>query len=98
MTELVAESWIYLVLALIVGLVVAWWIFVANRKTTIAREEGADGAVAGAAKRNQALIDAPPAGAELATPPPTPEGMAGASINAWLRFAAPATAPSAPSS
>ena len=77
MTELVAESWIYLVLALIVGLVVAWWIFVANRKTTIAREEGADGTVAGAAKRNQALIDAPPAGAGLATPPPTPEGMAG---------------------
>jgi predicted flap endonuclease-1-like 5' DNA nuclease len=74
MAELMAAYWIYLVLALIVGLLVAWWIFVANRKTTIARDKG----LPAAARRNQALIDAPPAGAEAATVPmPTPEGLAG---------------------
>lgn len=79
MAELVSEYWIYLVLALVVGLLVAWWIFVANRKTTIARMERADGDVPTAAKRNQALIDAPPAGAsEVGAPPPTPAGLAGA--------------------
>ena len=74
MAELVSENWIYLVLALIAGLLVAWWIFVANRKTTIALE---DRPIAGAAQRNQALIDAPPAKAAVSVPPPTPEGLAG---------------------
>ena len=89
MAELVSEYWIYLVLALVVGLLVAWWIFVANRKTTIARDERAEGQVA---KRNQALIDAPPAGADaVGAPPPTPAGMAGAGE------AVAASAPPAPS-
>jgi len=74
MAELVSDNWIYLVLALVVGLLVAWWIFVANRKTTIAREDRGEGEAAGAAKRNQALIDAP---RTVAAPPPTPEGLAG---------------------
>lgn len=82
MAELVAESWIYLVLALVVGLLVAWWIFAANRKTTIARDERAEGQVPAPARRNQALIDAPP---------PTPAGLAGAGE------AVAASAPPAPS-
>ena len=74
MAELVTENWMYLVLALIAGLLVAWWIFVANRKTTISLE---DRPVAGSAQRNQALIDAPPAAARVEIPPPAPMGLAG---------------------
>ena len=72
MTEFVAQYWIYVVLAVIVTLLAAWWLFAANRKTTVAlsRDEGA----IGAARRNQALIDAPPA---ASVPPATPEGLAG---------------------
>jgi predicted flap endonuclease-1-like 5' DNA nuclease len=72
MIEAVTEYWIYLVLALIVGLLVAWWLFLANRKTSVAltRDEG----TLGAARRNQALIDAPSA---ANVPPATPEGLAG---------------------
>ena len=65
MAELVQANWILLVVALVIGLLVAWWIFVANRRTSVTRDEGAD--YSGPAKRNQALIDAPPAAA--AAPP-----------------------------
>lgn len=74
MGELVQDNWIFLVIALVVGLLVAWWIFAATRRTRveIARpEEDVP------AKRNQALIDSPPAAAFPEVPPPTPEGMAG---------------------
>jgi predicted flap endonuclease-1-like 5' DNA nuclease len=73
MAELVAEYWIYAVLAVIVGLLVAWWIVAANRKTTVALDR-TDGATV---RRNQALIDAPAAQAGASIPPPTPEGLAG---------------------
>lgn len=63
MNELLQEYWILLVVALVIGLLVAWWIFVASRKTTVEREN--KGEEDAPAKRNQALIDAPPA----ATPP-----------------------------
>jgi len=57
MVELVQDNWIFLVLALVIGVLVAWWVFVASRRTrvSIARDEDTP------AKRNQALIDAPPA-------------------------------------
>lgn len=77
MSDLVSENWWLLVIALVLGLVVAWWIFVASRRTRVAidrrdtLDEGAD-----KARRNQALIDAP-AGADEPIPPPTPEGLAG---------------------
>lgn len=79
MAELIAETWIFLVIALLAGVVVAWWIFAANRKATIAREAPPEGGEAAGAKRNQALIDAPPASAAPSTgpPPATPEGLAG---------------------
>ena len=76
MAELVQENWLFLVVALLIGVFVAWWIFVASRRTRvqIARDE-ADG---GPAKRNQALIDAPPAAVTGPEPPPAPAGLAGA--------------------
>lgn len=59
MAELVQANWILLVVALLIGIAVAWWVFAANRTTRVDSEERED---AGApAKRNQALIDAPPA-------------------------------------
>ncbi|AKH44247.1 putative flap endonuclease-1-like 5' DNA nuclease [Altererythrobacter atlanticus] len=79
MAELIQQNWIFLVIALVVGLIVAWWIFAANRRTTVTLEKPEEDQPA-AAKRNQALIDAPPAasadsGEDL--PPVTPVGMAG---------------------
>lgn len=74
MTELVQDNWLLLVVALLVGLFVAWWLFVASRRTRVEiarRDEEAP------AKRNEALINAPPAAAFAEVPPATPEGMAG---------------------
>jgi predicted flap endonuclease-1-like 5' DNA nuclease len=75
MVELVRDNWIFLVLALLVGLIVAWWLFVAQRRTKveIARADEKEGP----ARRNQALIDAAPASATPVVPPPTPEGLSG---------------------
>jgi len=81
MMELIEANWWIFVLALAIGIAVAWWIFVANRKTRVITtkpdvlDEGA-----APAKRNQALIDAPSA-AELPCsvlgsaprPEPTPQ-------------------------
>ena len=68
MAELVQDNWIFLVVALVLGVLVAWWLLVASRRTrvSLARDEDTP------AKRNQALIDAPPA-APPATAAPTPE-------------------------
>jgi predicted flap endonuclease-1-like 5' DNA nuclease len=74
MAELVQENWLFLVAALLIGLLVAWWVFVASRRTRVEIARGDEDAPA---KRNQALIDAPPAAAFPEIPPPTPEGMAG---------------------
>lgn len=83
MAELMQENAIFLVLALIVGVLVAWWLFAASRRTRveIAPKDGADTP----ALRNQALIDAPPA---VEIPPPTPAGLAGAG-EAVAAFAPP---------
>ena len=35
MAELVQENWMLLVAALVVGILVAWWIFVASRRTRV---------------------------------------------------------------
>ncbi|WP_305096719.1 hypothetical protein [Croceibacterium aestuarii] len=78
MAELLKENLLFIVIALVIGLVVAWWIFSASRKTTIEREPAGDDRLAAGAKRNQALIDAAPAASPAAeVPPPTPEGLAG---------------------
>ena len=62
MVELLQANWILVVLALIIGVLVAWWIFVASRRTKVQLEDK-DEAGTVAAKRNQALIDSPPAAA-----------------------------------
>jgi predicted flap endonuclease-1-like 5' DNA nuclease len=75
MIELVRDNWVFLVLALLVGLFIAWWLFASRRRTRveIARSDEKEGP----ARRNQALIDAPPASAVPDSPPPTPEALAG---------------------
>lgn len=79
MQQIFAENWWLVVIALLIGLLVAWWIFAASRKTKveIEREDAADEPKA--AKRNQALIDAPTAGSVQPTiPPAASAGLAGA--------------------
>jgi len=77
MADLLREYWIFLVIALLVGLVVAWWLLAGQRRTRV--ELGETDAGNGPARRNQALIDAPPAAVPTtpAPPPPTPEALAG---------------------
>ncbi|MGB7373963.1 hypothetical protein [Pontixanthobacter sp.] len=68
MIQLVEANWPVFVIALIIGFLVAWWVFVAMRRTSVTTDssdildEGK-----GAAPRNEALINAPPA-AERAGP------------------------------
>ena len=74
MIELVRENWWLFAIALLIGIAVAWWIFVANRKTRVERSPKTDVLDEGAAPaaRNQALIDAPTKPA-APTPPPAAE-------------------------
>lgn len=74
MPELIELYWPYLLIALAVGIAVAWLIFVSNRKTSVLTDrrdvldEGAE-----RAQRNQALIDAagkPVEAASVPTPAP----------------------------
>lgn len=75
MMELVEANWILLVAALLIGLLVAWWIFAASRKTRVSGDrrdvldEGSDPAA-----RNQALIDSA-AAARADTPVPIPQAI-----------------------
>lgn len=84
MIEMIQANWLALVLALIIGLLVAWWLF--GRASTVAkpRERRPDVLDEGAApaQRNQALIDAPPAAAVptptvTIVPPPAAGTLAG---------------------
>lgn len=78
MSELFREFWWVFLIALVIGVIIAWWVFAANRKTTIQRS--AEPAEEGGSKRNQALIDAAPASAagiaagtsDAADPTPAP--------------------------
>ncbi|TNE29351.1 MAG: hypothetical protein EP350_09845, partial [Alphaproteobacteria bacterium] len=60
MSELIAVYWPYLLIALAIGLGVGWFVFVANRRTsvTIERKDVLDEGAA-PAQRNQVLIDSP---------------------------------------
>lgn len=75
MTELLQTYWPAIVLALVVGLVIAWYVFRAGRKTRVmgtlhdVLDEGA-----APAERNRALIDSAPA----ATSGPAPVAVAAA--------------------
>ena len=79
MSVLIEQYWWLLVVALLIGLVVAWRIFGGTRKTRVESTLSTDVLAEGAApaKRNQAYIDAPPATSEPEIPPPTPQGMSG---------------------
>ena len=70
MMQLVEANWMAVVLALVVGLLVAWWLFGRGAKPA-ERHHRPDVLDEGAApaQRNQALIDAPPAAATVVTPP-----------------------------
>ncbi len=72
MIELVTANWWLFLIALVIGIAVAWWIFVASRRTRIERAPRRDVLDEGAerAKRNQALIEpaAPPSVKPVSTP------------------------------
>lgn len=79
MIELIEANWLLILLAVLVGFVVAWFLLSGSRKTRVTREDTGDDTVG--TKRNQALIDAPPAAAKepvqpAATAPPAPEPAA----------------------
>lgn len=65
MVELTQANWPLILIALVIGLVVAWWIFAASRKTQVTVEEKPEDGEGTAPRRNQALIDAPPAAGPL---------------------------------
>jgi predicted flap endonuclease-1-like 5' DNA nuclease len=71
MNELVMQNWWLLVAALLIGIVVAWWIFAINDRTRVETKLARDVLDEGAApaERNKALIDAPPAAAKIDTTP-----------------------------
>jgi predicted flap endonuclease-1-like 5' DNA nuclease len=77
MLHMIEANWVVFALALVIGLVVAWWIFARGSTVARPREHKPDVLDEGAApaRRNQALIDAPPA-ADL-VPPPVSTAMAG---------------------
>jgi predicted flap endonuclease-1-like 5' DNA nuclease len=78
MAELIQANWLAFALVLVIGLLVAWWLY--GRATTAGsgRSHAPDALDKGAvpAARNQALIDAPSAAASI-TPAPMSVGMAG---------------------
>lgn len=80
MVELISDNWIFFLLALAIGIAVAWWIFAASRRTRVERSEVPTTGEEAPVRRNQALIDTPPAAAAAASeiPPATPVAMAGA--------------------
>ena len=87
MMEVIQANWIVLVAALVIGILVAWWMFVVNRKATVEREEKPeDGAPA---KRNQALIDSAPAAS------PVPPQQVAEPVPADQPAPAPAVPPAA---
>lgn len=79
--ELVQANWLLFIVALLIGIAVAYWVFVATRRTRV-ETDASDALSEGAAPaaRNQALIDAAPANAPppVAVPPAVPAGMSGA--------------------
>lgn len=74
MAGLFEQYWWLFVVALLIGVIVAWWIFAVNDRTRVATTRRPDVLDEGAppAARNQALIDAPPAAAAAPAPAPAP--------------------------
>ncbi|MDG5750644.1 hypothetical protein P8R33_05985 [Qipengyuania sp. XHP0211] len=82
MIELLEAYWPAIVIALVVGLVIAWYIFHASRRTRVTgtSKDVLDEGAAPAA-RNKALIDSAPAATPMqptaAVPPPEPQTTGG---------------------
>lgn len=73
--ESLQQNWIALAVVVLLVLALVAWLLLRSRRTRVeltAREEDAP------ARRNQALIDAPPAASFTEVPPPVPEALAGA--------------------
>lgn len=72
MNDILTQYWPLILVALLIGVAVAWLMLGASRKTKVERSESGDVLDEGSApaKRNQALIDAPPAAAAVPPPPP----------------------------
>lgn len=108
MLQIIEANWVAFALALLIGLLVAWWLFGRSARIAERRERRPDVLDEGAApaQRNHALIDAPPAAAPppIVTPPPVSLGMAGvgeviaaaATEEADQATPAPATEPASP--
>ena len=86
MMEMIEANWPLLLVAFLIGLAIAWFLFNANRRTKVTgeRSDVLDEGAAPAA-RNQALIDSAPSAsagvpkeAAPVVPPATPMGLAGA--------------------
>lgn len=79
MVQMIEANWLAFVLALLIGLLVAWWLFARGSKGAQPRAHRPDVLDEGVApaQRNQALIDAPSAAAAAITPLPGAVGMAG---------------------
>ena len=67
MLQIIEANWVAFVLVLLIGLLVAWWLFGRATRRAERRERRPDVLDEGAApaQRNQALIDAPPATAAV---------------------------------
>lgn len=70
MPQMIEANWIIFVVVLLIGLVVAWWIFARGSTVAKPREHRPDVLDEGAApaRRNQALIDAPSAAQHIQPP------------------------------
>lgn len=80
MIKLVEANWLAFVLALLIGLIVAWWLFRRGSRGAPERSHRPDVLDEGVAPaaRNQALIDAPPAAGVPTVPTPAAAvGLAG---------------------
>ncbi|WP_374406150.1 hypothetical protein [Pelagerythrobacter sp.] len=75
MTQMIETWWPLFIVALVLGIAIAWWLFGSRRSTRVTDRSAGDVLDDGAAPaaRNQALIDAKAA----AQPPVVPPGVAG---------------------
>jgi predicted flap endonuclease-1-like 5' DNA nuclease len=95
MLQMIEANWIVFVLALLIGLLVAWWIFARGSSSSGTRQHRPDVLDEGAApaQRNQALIDAPPA--SVGTMAGIGEIVAAAAHDEVVRATPPPAAPAA---
>ena len=103
MLQLIEANWVAFVLALLIGLIVAWWLFGRGTKAAPSRQHRPDVMDEGAApaQRNQALIDAPSSTAAAfgSTGPDILAGIGeviGAAAASEVADAEPAPAPAPP--